>query len=218
MLTLLNTLHKFKHNNILLANSLLYNYLIWGGGAVVFTLRAPSETDWIVLGWAWQTWIWRETRPGNAAQMARADPWVTIWFEWLCCCCWSICCWRSERPAVNVTSPAFGAWSDRVDGGFGWNGGGGGGNVNDGEVPDNPKCLWNLKKIENWKLELNQIVSSLSLSFVITITRGGDDFPQVPPPRHCQIVLFFRSKEKQQQSRFDLIVRNQEKNKQIRCA
>jgi hypothetical protein len=58
----------------------------------------------------------------------------------------------------------------------------------------------------------------LSLSFVITITRGGDDFPQVPPPRHCQIVLFFRSKEKQQQSRFDLIVRNQEKNKQIRCA
>lgn len=47
------------------------------------TLRAPSETDWIVLGCSWQTLIWRETRPGKAAQMVLAEPGVS----------WSICCW-----------------------------------------------------------------------------------------------------------------------------
>ena len=83
----------------------------------VYTFLAPSETDWMVLGWAWQTWIWRETRPGKAAQMARADPGVS----W---CCWSICCWSGPVVSKAVASDRDGCCTS-----------------SGGEEPDSPKCL-----------------------------------------------------------------------------
>ena len=91
------------------------------------TFLAPSETDWIVLGWAWQTWIWRETSPGRAAQMAWADPCVS--------CCWSICCWSG--PLIRKAASDRAAIDDACcDGGVN----------SEGDEPDNPKCLSKLKK------------------------------------------------------------------------